>query len=231
MKPLSRGFTLIELLTVVAIIAILASILIPIVGEAREQARRSGCLSNLRQLVLAIHNYANDNQDRMPPVAGGHGNTGAAQRISRNPNDPNTSLGILVDSYVYTLELFWCSSAELKGQGGSLDAQFSNWENSGWMHTSYVYRGRAGTGMDGRNLDRVPKLPHFLEERLTLLTDKVEANRGRAWDPPPGALYTNHLAGFNVAKSDGSVRWLTLTPETIPWETNAARFFWTVDQR
>ncbi len=52
-----RGFTLIELLVVIAIIAILIALLLPAVQQAREAARRSACKNNLKQLVLAMHNY------------------------------------------------------------------------------------------------------------------------------------------------------------------------------
>ncbi len=60
-----KGFTLIELLVVIAIIAILAAILFPVFARARERARQTSCLSNLRQLGLAAMMYAQDYDERM----------------------------------------------------------------------------------------------------------------------------------------------------------------------
>jgi len=61
-----RGFTLIELLVVIAIIAILAAILFPVFAQAREQARKSSCLSNCRQLSTAMMMYAQDHDEMLP---------------------------------------------------------------------------------------------------------------------------------------------------------------------
>src|SRR5438093_9492423 len=60
------GFTLIELLVVIAIIAILAAILFPVFGRARENARRSSCQSNLKQLSLGMLQYTQDYDERFP---------------------------------------------------------------------------------------------------------------------------------------------------------------------
>src|ERR1700749_4060371 len=75
-----RGFTLIELLVVIAIIALLAAILFPVFARARENARRSSCQSNMKQMSLGIIQYLQDADEFFPPVPNGCG-----------PDNPATS--------------------------------------------------------------------------------------------------------------------------------------------
>lgn len=65
------AFTLVELLVVIAVIGILAALLLPVLASAKEKARRTQCLNNLKQFNLGLIMYGNDNHDQMPEMKGG----------------------------------------------------------------------------------------------------------------------------------------------------------------
>jgi prepilin-type N-terminal cleavage/methylation domain-containing protein/prepilin-type processing-associated H-X9-DG protein len=69
-KPALRAFTLIELLVVIAVIAILAALVLPALGHAKERALTAKCISNLRQIGVAVQLYMGDNASRYPTTSG-----------------------------------------------------------------------------------------------------------------------------------------------------------------
>jgi prepilin-type N-terminal cleavage/methylation domain-containing protein len=77
-KRNAPGFTLVELLVVIGIIAVLISVLLPTLSRARESARRTQCLSNLRQIAVFLNMYANVNQQQVPLGFISSGNASAA---------------------------------------------------------------------------------------------------------------------------------------------------------
>jgi prepilin-type N-terminal cleavage/methylation domain-containing protein/prepilin-type processing-associated H-X9-DG protein len=98
------GFTLIELLVVIAIIAILAAILFPVFARARENARRTSCLSNLKQIGLGITQYNQDYDEMMPRRIAG-------TTISPSSGDINElTWKIVLFPYVKSRQVFACPS-------------------------------------------------------------------------------------------------------------------------
>jgi len=116
------GFTLVELLVVVAIIALLVSILLPTLGKAKEQAKIVSCMSNLRSLGLSFAFYINENNDRYPAGCGWGG-------------DPPT-WDYTLQSYYENYELLLCSSDKLKRLWGGRPRSYAININVTWMGPS-----------------------------------------------------------------------------------------------
>ena len=96
-----RGFTLIELLVVIAIIGILAGFLLPALSKAQESARRAACLSNIRQVMLAMIQYAGEYDDDYPDEIEGETDAAPQRRFAK----------LLKYGYLSAAKVFKCPSA------------------------------------------------------------------------------------------------------------------------
>ena len=105
---MKRAFTLIELLVVIAIIAILAAILFPVFAQAKEAAKKTACMSNMKQIGLSLQMYLTDNDDMMFFRAG--------SANSRAGNIPSTNANRwwnLLIPYLKSNKVFQCPSDAL----------------------------------------------------------------------------------------------------------------------
>ena len=123
----TKGFTLIELLVVIAIIGILAAMVFPVFARARESARKAVCLSNVKNIALAIQMYLADNNDVLPPLEtrsevleyfdaepGGDSNgiwNGHCARA--HEGNPYLRWPVIFDEYVKNREVWSCPSAKI----------------------------------------------------------------------------------------------------------------------
>jgi prepilin-type N-terminal cleavage/methylation domain-containing protein/prepilin-type processing-associated H-X9-DG protein len=119
-----RGFTLIELLVVIAIIGILAAMVFPVFARARESARKAVCLSNVKNIALAIQMYLGDNNDTFPPKehgtdvqtfynALGEGWLGAGYcDFEPTAQNPYLKWPVVLDEYVKNRDVWRCPSAK-----------------------------------------------------------------------------------------------------------------------
>ena len=106
-----KGFTLIELLVVIAIIAILAAILFPVFARAREKARQTSCLSNLKEIALAFKMYVSDYDERTPP---------GGEWTDASGNEPGPAYWQLrIEPYLKNTQILECPSYASKYGGGS----------------------------------------------------------------------------------------------------------------
>jgi prepilin-type N-terminal cleavage/methylation domain-containing protein len=114
------GFTLIELLVVIGIIVVLVGILVPVVGRARASGQSAACLSNLRQISLAFHSYADANKTSLP-----------------DPSVSQESWESLLRAHVPTAGIYHCPA-----DGGLFEKLRSSydWRDTGDKHTTIAGR-------------------------------------------------------------------------------------------
>ena len=101
----ANAFTLIELLVVIAIIAILAAILFPVFAQAREKARQTSCLSNMKQILLGEMQYEQDFDETFPPY---RGKSVAAGTYPDRPQKTSVGMEDLLDSYIKSIDVWKC---------------------------------------------------------------------------------------------------------------------------
>ena len=194
-----RGFTLIELLVVIAIIAILAAILFPVFARAREKARQTSCLSNMKQLGLAFMMYAQDYDETLIPLAnGGYG-------IARY------RWTTLIDPYVKNQQILTCPSDPKRGTAYGL-----SFNNLACDDTSAGGLGRGAVLADiaspadalmlteAERADGAEIYYVYSLKRYALGAVSGYPNNGI---PNPG----RHNGGNNVAFCDGHSKWVGIS--------------------
>lgn len=204
--PRKSAFTLIELLVVIAIIAILAAILFPVFAKAREQARKTSCLSNVKQLMLADMQYAQDNDEIHSFVFGDY-----AQ---------HTSWSQAVWPYVKSYQVYICPSDTI----ARLNAKEPACSYSQpWIRTSATsndYRPENNVHCaTGRQESEVPA-----PATTILLTERFGNSHyqdfygsqdnwctGYSTSSYPSGTFFLHTGGSNFGFADGHAKWMMLS--------------------
>jgi len=196
MLPRQKGFTLIELLVVIAIIAILAAILFPVFAKARAKARQVSCLSNLKELALAMHMYASDWNDTLPVFAPSYWNWTYGWYTDGGGATCQMCMAILYRSlqpYVNNYQIWFCKDDVWRKYAPSSPAWGTQAAAEAGI-VSYMFCTQWNTWLDN-----------------TLLCDNGIA---ADWHVPQGTSSTPgyefpHNGGLNMAYLDGHVKFLT----------------------
>ena len=200
-KP--HGFTLVELLVVVAIMAILASMLLPVLNKARERARTATCMNNLKQLGLAWMMYLNDYDEYFPPIDQGNVCWAYPGNYSKNwirflaPYVPQIQKNYPLPTNIIVGADFICicpTTAGLTAAGTSQlnpDTGNNEWWNYSYMfhysdaHSSnyafVVYSG--SVVVRGKKLSEIYKMPPIYR---WIMTDYIWDMRNTYWYVHPG---------------------------------------------
>jgi prepilin-type N-terminal cleavage/methylation domain-containing protein/prepilin-type processing-associated H-X9-DG protein len=155
LKSQRNAFTLIELLVVIAIIAILAAILFPVFAKARESARKTSCLSNIKQISLGFTMYAQDYDETLPSVPFGDGScVGGCWPWTVWPNTPGNgwmaAFYTPLQPYIKNTQILQCPSQNEIGRWYDQNGisymynEFMYNKNNGWSKLAAL--GNAATG-------------------------------------------------------------------------------------
>lgn len=204
-RPCSSAFTLIELLVVIAIIALLAAILFPVFARARENARRSSCQSNLKQIALGTLQYVSDYDERFPV----HGGTASDCWNGIDPTWKNVELSqaMNIQPYIKSTQVFRCPSDTRVDNPAR---RLSSYGTTNAMHFSNP---DAPSGpMEGLHLTKIASVTGML------MWYEDNANAANSWKTIDCNDYTGifqtfssprrHLEGDNIAYMDGHVKFL-----------------------
>jgi len=206
-KVRSRGFTLIELLVVIAIIAILIAILLPALTAAQRQAEQVKCESNLKQIYIALHNYANSNGGWLPawstwhtwPAGDAEDSPGPAWTIELMPY-----IGQAPDGAIYNCPSF---RSKVKMRNYFLAGQWSGRSNRHAMKfTDVTMSSRFVLSGDKTQINLYPA-PFGTSEHTMDDADPDDYGNGDpvlAWPWDRGGFYM-HKNGNNVLFDDGHV--------------------------
>jgi prepilin-type N-terminal cleavage/methylation domain-containing protein/prepilin-type processing-associated H-X9-DG protein len=194
-KSLRGAFTLIELLVVIAIIAILAAILFPVFGRARENARRSSCQSNLKQIGLGIKQYIQDYDERFPNAP------------TTAPAD-NPGWAYAVQPYIKSEQLFQCPSETSSIPTNptlierAATTGFSDYYINGNLAPYNIPPATSGGG------GGVSEASIEFASNTIMNGDGAAGSANYNVQSAPNTPSLRHLEGANYSFVDGHVKWL-----------------------